>query len=175
MEMNHFTIISGCSGGGKSTLLAEVARRGFATIEEPGRRIVQAEMERGGSALPWLDLEAFLHAAIELSLDDLEAARKRSGRVFFDRGLFDAASGLADLTGEPWLERLGVKEHFEKRVFITPPWPEIFVADGERQHSFDQAIAEYDRLVLDYPAQGFELIEVPRLPVAERADFVLNF
>ena len=38
--MDRFIILSGCSGGGKSTLLAELARRGFATVEEPGRRIV---------------------------------------------------------------------------------------------------------------------------------------
>ena len=41
--MNRFIILSGCSGGGKSTLLAELARRGFATVEEPGRRIVIEE------------------------------------------------------------------------------------------------------------------------------------
>lgn len=175
MEMNHFTIISGCSGGGKSTLLAEVARRGFAIVEEPGRRIVEAEIGRGGSALPWLDLEAFLRAAIALSLADLERAAEHSGRVFFDRGLFDAASGLAVLTGTPWLDRLRVRERFERRVFLTPPWPEIYVTDGERQHGLNAAIAEYDRLVRDYPAQGFEIVELPRLPVAERADFVLDF
>jgi predicted ATPase len=36
--MNTFIVISGCSGDSKSTLLAELARRGFATVVEPGRR-----------------------------------------------------------------------------------------------------------------------------------------
>ena len=53
--MENFVTISGCSGGGTSTLLAEFQRRGFATIEEPGRRIVGEELNRGGSALPWVD------------------------------------------------------------------------------------------------------------------------
>ena len=39
--MDRFVVISGCSGGGKSTLLAESGRRGYAVVEEPGRRIVQ--------------------------------------------------------------------------------------------------------------------------------------
>jgi hypothetical protein len=34
--MENFVTISGCSGGGKSTLLSELRRRGFATIDEPG-------------------------------------------------------------------------------------------------------------------------------------------
>jgi predicted ATPase len=38
--LDRFVVISGCSGGGKSTLLAELARRGYRTVEEPGRRIV---------------------------------------------------------------------------------------------------------------------------------------
>jgi hypothetical protein len=31
-------ILSGCSGGGKSALLVELGRRGFATYEEAGRQ-----------------------------------------------------------------------------------------------------------------------------------------
>jgi predicted ATPase len=50
--MDRFVVISGCSGGGKSTLLAELGRRGHTVIEEPGRRIVIEEMNGGGSALP---------------------------------------------------------------------------------------------------------------------------
>jgi predicted ATPase len=43
-DVNRFVVISGCSGGGKSTLLIELGRRGYATVEEPGRRIVKEEM-----------------------------------------------------------------------------------------------------------------------------------
>jgi predicted ATPase len=50
--MNDFFVISGCSGGGKSSLLAELARRGFATIEEPGRRVVREELASDGEAVP---------------------------------------------------------------------------------------------------------------------------
>jgi hypothetical protein len=34
----HFVLITGCSGGGKSTLLAELRARGHPVVEEPGRR-----------------------------------------------------------------------------------------------------------------------------------------
>ena len=48
--MDRFVVISGCSGGGKSTLLAELGRRGHAFVEEPGRRIVKEELKGAGSA-----------------------------------------------------------------------------------------------------------------------------
>ena len=63
---DRFVVLSGCSGGGKSTLLAELRRRGHATVDEPGRRIVKDESADGGTALPWIDLAAFARRAIEL-------------------------------------------------------------------------------------------------------------
>jgi predicted ATPase len=80
--MNRFVIISGCSGGGKSTLLAELSLRGYAVVEEPGRRIVREEIERKGSALPWVDSAAFLRRAIEMSLSDRVSERSLKGWVF---------------------------------------------------------------------------------------------
>lgn len=172
--MDRFIIILGCSGGGKSTLLEELARRGFSVIEEPGRRIVAAELAGDGKALPWVDAEAFLRKAIALSLEDLERAGTLPGPVFFDRGLLDAASGLAEMTGEPVLQRLAELWRFNEAVFLTPPWPEIYRQDAERQHGLDAAIVEYERLLRDYPALGYEVVELPKAPVAERADFVLR-
>ncbi|GAB2176682.1 hypothetical protein DLREEDagr8_22400 [Dongia sp. agr-C8] len=51
MEMQRLVAISGCSGA-KSSLREELARRGPATAEEPGRRIVREETAHGGTALP---------------------------------------------------------------------------------------------------------------------------
>ena len=79
--MDRFIILSGCSGGGKSTLLAELVRRGFATVEEPGRRIVIEETRNGGTALPWIDIEAFARRAIAMALEDRQKAPP-SGLVF---------------------------------------------------------------------------------------------
>jgi len=142
-------------------------------IEEPGRRIVAAELAGEGKALPWIDAEAFLRKAIALSLEDLEQASALPGLVFFDRGLLDAASGLAEISGEPVLQRFAEQWRFNATVFLTPPWPEIYRKDAERQHGLDAAVVEYGRLVRDYPALGYEIVELPKVSVGERADFVL--
>jgi predicted ATPase len=34
--LDRFVVISGCSGGGISTLFAELGRRGYAVVDEPG-------------------------------------------------------------------------------------------------------------------------------------------
>jgi predicted ATPase len=61
----RFVLLSGCSGGGKSTLLAELRARGYHVIEEPGRRVVKRELASGGNALPWTDSAAFVRRIIK--------------------------------------------------------------------------------------------------------------
>lgn len=135
---------------------------------------MSAELSGNGRALPWLDPEAFLRKAIALSLDDIKRAHTLPGRVFFDRGLVDAASGLEALTDEPALQQLAGQWRFHRKVFLTPPWPELYRMDAERQLGLDAALAEYDRLLRDYPALGYDIVELPKVPVAERADFLLE-
>jgi predicted ATPase len=172
--VNRFVVISGCSGGDKSTLLAELGRRGYTVVEEPGRRIVVEEMNNGGSALVWVDMAAFAHRAITTALADRSSAPAFSGWIFFERSLIDAAIVLQRLTREPVLEEFGQTYRYHRRVFLTPSWPELYMKDRERRHSPAAAVAEHYRLLKAYPALGYEISILPRVGVVERADFVLR-
>ena len=170
----HFVIISGCSGGGKSTLLAELGRCGFATIEEPGRRVVREELASGGDALPWIDGVGFARRITALAREDYHSAYALPGPVFFDRGLIDAAIALEHLTGEAVLTDLAARHRYSSPVFLAPPWPVLFASDAERRHDFASAVAEYDRLAAAYPALGYDVILLPKVSVAERLTFILE-
>jgi predicted ATPase len=170
---DRFVVISGCSSGGKSTLLTELGRRGHTTVEEPGRRIVKEELLGRGLALPWVDGIAFARRALEVALADRIVAGRSAGWVFFDRGLVDAAAALWHLTGEPTLETLGPLHRYHHRILMAPPWPEIYVTDAERRHDLSAAVAEYQRLLKVYPSLGYEVTILPKVSVSERADFVL--
>jgi predicted ATPase len=145
--MDRFVVISGCSSGGTSTLIADLGRRGYAVVDEPGRRIVKEELARGGSALPWVDGVAFARRAMAIALADRAAAGSLDGWVFFDRGLIDAAATLQHMTGKPVLTALGQTNRYHRRVFLAPPWPEIYETDPERRHDLGVALAEYSRLI----------------------------
>ena len=94
--------------------------------------------------------------------------------MFFDRGLIDAAAELQHLTGEPTLQPLRQLHRYHWRVFLAPPWREIYVTDPERRHGFDAALAEYLRLLKAYPSLGYEVFVLPKVGIVERADFVLS-
>src|SRR5215468_1398793 len=93
--------------------------------------------------------------------------------LLIDRGLIDAAAALEHLTGEPVIESLGRVYRYNKRVFLAPPWQEIYTLDQERRHDFADAVAEYDRLIAVYPALGYDIHVLPKVSAAKRADWIL--
>lgn len=60
-------------------------------------------------------------------------------------------------------------------IFMAPPWKEIFVQDDERKHSFEESIIEYERLMKVYPQYGYQVVELPKVSLKERVEFVLSF
>ena len=173
-ETSRHVVLSGCSGGGKSTLLAELARRGFGTVPEPGRRIVERELGGTGTALPWVDLEAFAQAAIAMASADRARVEGLPGWIFFDRGLVDAAVALEAATGIPAARTLAQKAPYHPTVFLTPPWPEIFATDAERRHDFTAAVEEHERLSATWRSLGYATVLLPKIDVGPRADFLLD-
>lgn len=169
----RLVVVSGCSGGGKSALLATMARRGYATMPEPGREVVRQQLASGGDGLPWRNLERFAALCVARAAHAYDTA-PGDGWVLFDRSIVDAISALAQrgLAVPPPLRRALQQHRYAATVFMTPPWPELFATDAERRHSFADAVAEYGWLLRSYPAHGYTPVEVPRLAIEERADFL---
>ena len=171
----RLVILSGCSGGGKSTLLAELARRGHAVCEEPGRQVVREQLFIGGRALPWDDAAAFVELTVSRSIHAMTMAARGGRLCFFDRGIVDQVAGLEHLGRPvpPHLATAAERLRCHERVFVMPPWPEIFRNDAERRHSFAAAAGSYETLVAVYARYGYRPVPVPKLAVGARADFIL--
>jgi len=72
------------------------------------------------------------------------------------------------------LNALKHQHRYHTRVFLTPPWPEIYQQDAERQHSMAAAEEEYQRLLITYPALGYEAMVLPQVSVEERVQLILQ-
>ncbi|MBI1211909.1 MAG: AAA family ATPase [Alphaproteobacteria bacterium] len=173
---DRFFLISGCSGSGKSSLLNELARRGYRTVEEPGRQIVKEQLSIGGDALPWSNVEGFIDQVIVRVMHQMIMAARSDTIAFFDRGIVDAVSALerVQLAIPPCYSRALEVYRYNRKVFLSPPWPEIYRTDSERRHSFEDAAKEYAALEEAYPRYGYEIVVLPKLDVAARVDFVMS-
>jgi predicted ATPase len=169
-------VISGCSSGGKSTLLSELSRRGYHTVEEPGRNIVREALATGSDALPWVNADAFVRKAIEFASASLARTRSINAPVFFDRSAVDALAHFERLsiTAPPDLKMLGERCLYSSPVFFAPPWETLYEQDEERPLSFETAVLEYEWLRHAYPMRGYTIIDLPKSSVSARADFVLR-
>ncbi|MHA3914198.1 AAA family ATPase [Halovulum sp. GXIMD14793] len=167
-------LITGCSAGGKSTLLAALAAAGHRVVTEPGRRIVAEELAGDGRALPWVDMAAFARRAVDMARADLDGLADFSGTVFFDRGLIDAAIALHHAAGVPVQRTLGDRRPYNDPVFLAPPWPELFKQDAERRHDLKEAREEYDRIAETLHRLGYQVRLLPKVSVEARMAFVLG-
>src|SRR5262245_14767210 len=111
--------ISGCSRVWKSSLLAELERRGHQGYEEPGRQIVKEQLFIGGDALPCDDVAQFRELTISRSIRQLISAARRGGMAFFDRSIIDLIATLDPLP--PHLATAATNFRYYERVFLLPP------------------------------------------------------
>ncbi|MFC4291595.1 AAA family ATPase [Sphingorhabdus arenilitoris] len=168
-------VISGCSGGGKSSMIDALAERGFATVQEAGRMIVREEMAIGGGALPWLNPEAFALRLAEKAIAQFQDTENQVGHVFMDRSLIDPVAYLEqhNLAVPAELTKAIHTYRYHKSVFIVPPWSEIYVKDAQRPKSFDEALLEFAPLHAAYQKAGYSIIKLPKIPIDERVDYLL--
>jgi predicted ATPase len=129
---HRFTIITGGPGAGKTSLIDELRRRGFAGTREAGRAIIADQDLIGGRATHTGDA---LFAELMLALE--------------------------------------MRSFYRPTVFVALPWPEIYTTDAERKQDYVEAVATCDAVRAAYLSHGYQPIDLPLAPVAERADFVL--
>lgn len=175
-DTDRFIVLTGGPGAGKSTIIDALAAAGYGRSHEAGRAVIQDQVARGGRALPWIDPAAFAESMLDCELRSYREAQSQSGPVFFDRGLPDVA-GYLRLTTLPVPARVesAARTHrYNGRVFILPPWREIFRQDSERKQDFGEAVRTYEMMARTYKDYGYEPIDVPPAPVEERARFILN-
>jgi predicted ATPase len=172
----RFFVVTGGPGSGKSTIVEALARHGLATTAEAGRAVIREQVRAGGRALPWLDRAAFADLMLDHDLRSYRLAEEARGTVVFDRGIPDVAGylRLSGLPVPPHVEDAARRHRYNRRVFVAPPWPEIYRGDEERRQTLEEAERTYHAMVETYSGLGYELVPLPRASVEERVRAVLS-
>ncbi|MCH2235402.1 MAG: AAA family ATPase [Crocinitomicaceae bacterium] len=167
-------IITGIPGSGKTTMINQLQKSGYSVMHEVSRWVIQNEQNRGSDGTPWQNIERFTQLVFEESIQRINT---QSETLFCDRSLLDnIAYLLVEKKGVPKeLLNFPFHQYYQKTVFFTPPWEEIYETDEQRPQTFESFL-ELDRVMRKlYLDKGFDIIDVPQLTVLERCHFIQDF
>ncbi len=166
-------IITGAPGTGKSSIIQELRDQGNHVFDEVAREVIKKESELGSNHLPWLDLGNFSKKVVSGQIEQFHQNKDLS---FYDRGIPDVVAYMT-YGNLPLFEELenAIKDfkYFDK-VFITPPWSDIYINDPERKESFEDASKIHDYLIEAYTSLKYQIIEIPKVEVNQRVKFIFD-
>jgi predicted ATPase len=169
-------VIIGGPGTGKTTIIDGLVENGYCCYPEISRQVTAQAQQQGIEQLflenPLLFSELLLEGRKKQFLD---AHQEPHNIVFLDRGIPDVLAYMHYIGDSyPSFFDSACKEHIYSKIFILPPWEDIYVSDQERYENFEQAQLIHDHLVETYEKYGYELIEVPKDTVDKRILFILE-
>ena len=172
--MNKRIVISGAPGTGKTSLIKELSSLGYKCHNEVSRAIISNQLKIKGVVTPWQDLEAFSNVVIH---ERLKQYLKASNKIeFYDRSIVDSFAYLLKdnmSIKEEW-NTIAKKHKYFDKVFITPPWEEIYHNDHERKENFKTATKIHAYLIKAYEEFDYKIIFIPKAPIKERINFILT-
>lgn len=166
----------GAPSTGKTSTLEALSSAGYTCFEEISRDIVLEARANGISHLfqeqPLLFSEMLLEKRKQ---QYYQAKRQNTKYVFIDRGLPDITAYLNMInTDYPEKFNIANEELLYDMVFWFPLWEQIYTSDRERYEDYKLAASIQQHLIKSYKSYNYQLIEVPKLSVTERADFILS-
>ncbi len=167
-------VISGAPGTGKTSIINELSNLGYKCHPEISRKIIAEQIKTGGTTTPWLDLDKFSELVInerliqfKCALDDVE---------FYDRGIIDSFAYLLKDNlpiSDKWKNIANNNKYFSK-VFITPPWEDIYTKDEERKEDFKTATEIHKHMIEAYKRYSYDICIVPKMSIPERINFIIH-
>jgi len=162
-------------GAGKSTVLKELNRLGYKTINEPAREIIAEQRSIDGEGIYDRDPRLFCQLMLSRALFEYKQNEVTSDVVIFDRGIPDNIiyMKLGDFNSQS-AENASQLYRYNQKVFFLPGWEEIYTTDEDRKMSFSDANVFGERVKEVYIKLGYTVVEVPFGTPEERAQFILN-
>ena len=169
-------VIIGGPGSGKTSIIENLKAKGFCCFEEVSRQVTLDAKAQGIDQLFLTDPNLFSQKLLEGRITQFKDANENEHSiVFIDRGIPDIVAYM-EYIGDDYLAEFHVAslENIYSKIFVLPPWQEIYVSDNERYESYKQAQEIHVHLVNTYKLYGYDLIYVPKDTIENRVLYILE-
>lgn len=169
-------VIIGGPGTGKSTIIDGLIDKGFCCYPEISRQVTLEAKKQGIEQLFLENPLLFSELLLEGRKKQFKSALEETHEVvFIDRGIPDILAYMHYI-GDSYPSHfdLACRENLYTKIFILPPWEEIYESDEARYENFEQAQLIHDHLTETYLKYGYEPIEVPKDTLDKRILFILD-
>ena len=169
-------VIIGGPGTGKSSIIKGLVTQGYCCYPEISREVTLEAQKRGIEQLFLEDPLLFSQMLLDGRIKQFNDAKNEPNQwVFIDRGIPDIVAYL-DYIGDEYPHHFiaACNENVYSKIFILPPWEEIYESDSERYENFEQAQQIQEHLKQTYINYGYDLIEVPKDSIDNRVLFILD-
>jgi predicted ATPase len=168
----NWHVITGASCSGKTTLIDQLADKGFQTVPEVSRQFFERELAKGRTIEEIREDGVAYHRGINDMQLRIEGGLRSSDVIFLDRAFPDVLAFCRVFGLNPNEVLL---ECFRRRyasVLILDRFP--YQQDGVR--AADDATADFldEWIARDYRALGYGVVRVPVMSPEERLAFVLE-
>lgn len=171
MGIPPWYVITGTLSSGKTTIINKLALRGYQTVPEAARVLIdKCEAQKISTQELRKDERLFQQRVLQMKLDT-EKSLSRNMVTFFDRGVPDSIAyfkvcGLD--TGE--LEKIS-RDRYRKIFFLEKLPPEedyARVEDTKTRIDIDKLLRQ------SYVDLGYEVVKIPVLSIKERLKLILS-
>lgn len=171
-------IITGGPGSGKTSIINELAKRGYLIVPEAATDVIEEGLQQNIQA-PWMADDYHIKVSALMAKRQEEVRNSKKTVAFFDRGHLDGITYILlqrrKLPQEvvDYVQATIDENFFDKKVFFIENL-EFCEQAPHRDENLEEALEKSRHLKQNYQALGYEVINIPPGTIEHRSEWIIN-
>lgn len=171
-------IITGGPGSGKTSIINELAKRGYLIAPEAATDVIEEGLQQNIQA-PWMADDYHIKVSALIAKRQEGVRNSKETVAFFDRGHLDGITYILlqrrKLPQEvvDYVQATVDESFFEKKVFFIENL-EFYEQAPYRDENLEEALEKSRQIKQNYQALGYEVINIPPGTIEQRSEWIIN-
>lgn len=171
-------IITGGPGSGKTSIINELAKRGYLIAPEAATDVIEDDLQQN-IQVPWMADDYHIKVSVLMAKRQEEVRSSKKTVAFFDRGHLDGITYILlqrrKLPQEvvDYVQATLDDNFFDRKVFFIENL-EFCEQAPHRDENLEEALEKSRQIKQNYQALGYEVINIPPGTIEQRCQWIIN-